>query len=510
MSSFASRRDFLRLLALLSLPLFHVRPPLLDSSGSSLSRKGPNFLIVLFDTLSARHMSLYGYNRETTPNLARFAERATVFHSHHAGGNYTTPGTASLLTGTYPWSHRALAELSEADPSFDRRNLFSLVPDSYHTVAYTHNLVAEVLLHQFHQDVDLLKYRKELALVDLPPSDKLLRNDYYAAMLGERVATSMLPGPPSTLFLSYATLKGRVEYVAALERGEYAGQYPRGLPELGDFYFRLEHAIDWITEQVPTLPQPFLAYYHLLPPHEPYRPRYDFIGIFDDSWKPPTKKEHFASDGISREVLIERRLGYDEYLAFTDAEFGRLIDALEQTGALDNTYVIVTSDHGQLMERGIHGHFTPALYQPLIHIPLLISRPELQQRQDVYTLTSCVDLLPTLLHLTGQAIPDWCEGQILPTFGGEEGSDDRTIFVVEAKSNSNFKPLTKATVAMIQGKHELIYSFGYPDHEDAYELYDLANDPEELEDLFTVRRSLAAELQAQLAEILRRVDQPYL
>jgi arylsulfatase A-like enzyme len=483
----------------------------LDYARSPQGREGPNFLIVLFDALSAQHMSLYGYNRDTTPNVARFAEKATVFHSHYAGGNYTSPGTASLFTGSYPWSHRAFPFASTVDPGFEQKNLFSLLPDSYSTAAYTHNFLAEVLLHQFRQDVDHLTYRRELTLADVGFSDRLFPNDYYVAGMAEEaglIRALTFPQEATTLYLSIAHKMRRRAIKSALE-GEYEELYPRGIPHHWDMIFRLEHAIDWIAEQMTTLPQPLLGYFQLLAPHDPYVPHRDFVDIFDDGWEPLTKEVHVLSRGNSREQLIENRRLYDEYLAFVDSEFGRLVDAMELAGVLDNTHVIFTSDHGEMFERGVLGHMTPTLYEPIIRVPLLISRPGSQRREDVYTSTSCVDLLPTILHLTGQAIPGWCEGQVLPTFGGDEVSDERTIFAVEAKNNGIHAPLTKGTIAMMQGGHKLIHYFGYPEYEDAYELYDLTNDPEELEDLFTSKRSLAAELQAQLAEELRRVNQPY-
>ncbi|UCG22784.1 MAG: sulfatase-like hydrolase/transferase, partial [Chloroflexota bacterium] len=91
-----SRRDFLKLLPLL--PLMKVSWPhiLPEERQLQQSPSGPNILVLVFDTLSASHMSLFGYDRQTTPNLARFAERATVFHRHQAAGNFTTPGTASI------------------------------------------------------------------------------------------------------------------------------------------------------------------------------------------------------------------------------------------------------------------------------------------------------------------------------------------------------------------------------------------------------------------------------
>ena len=87
----------------------------------------PNVLIFLFDALSARHMSLYGYVRETTSNLARFANRATVYHAHRSAGNFTTPSTASLWTGTYPWRHRAFNQGGLVASEYVQQNLLQLV-----------------------------------------------------------------------------------------------------------------------------------------------------------------------------------------------------------------------------------------------------------------------------------------------------------------------------------------------------------------------------------------------
>lgn len=292
--------------------------------------------------------------------------------------------------------------------------------------------------------------------------------------------------------------------------GEYANLYPRGLPRNYKSFYLLEHAIDGIRSLVSSSPRPFLGYFHLFPPHEPYRPRREFIGLFDDGWVPVAKEPRFFSKGESDEHLNQWWNEYDEYIAYTDAEFGRLYDFMEQTGLLDNTYVVFTSDHGQLIERGIHGHFTSVLYEPLIHIPLLISKPKQQQREDVYTPTSCVDVLPTLLHVTGQTIPDWCEGHVLPTFDDKEASSGRSIFALEAKRNPKHAPLTRGTVALVKDQYKLVHYFGYDGHEDEYELYDLVNDPEEMEDLYLSRKSVAADLQRGLGEKLREINQPYL
>jgi arylsulfatase A-like enzyme len=279
----------------------------------------------------------------------------------------------------------------------------------------------------------------------------------------------------------------------------------------GKLYYTLEQAIDAIQDVVSSARQPFVAYFHMYPPHFPYKTRHEFVNMFSDGWAPVAKEPNAFSAGIPDDHLNQLRREYDEFIAYADAEFGRLYDSLVQAGVLDNTYAIVTSDHGELFERGVWEHLTPLLYEPLIHIPLVISRPKQPQREDVYVPTTCVDLLPTLMHITGQVIPYWCEGKVLPGFDGLKGDNHRRdIFSVEAKINRAQAPLTQGTVALIKDQYKLIHYFGYDGIENAYELYDVVNDPEEVENLYLSRRSVATELQRGLSEKLQTVNELHL
>jgi len=240
---------------------------------------------------------------------------------------------------------------------------------------------------------------------------------------------------------------------------------------------------------------------HLFAPHEPYRPRTEFENRFKDNWKPVPKPESRFSDGHTNAALLSRRTNYDEYVANVDAEFGRLINSLTEKGILDDSIVVVTSDHGQLFERGVHGHSTPDLFDPVIHVPLLISVPGQTARQDVYSPTNHIDLLPTLLHLTGQEIPAWCAGKVLPGLGGVE-DPERALYSVEAKTNSAFASLSTVTVAIRRDNHKLIHYTGYG-FEPRFELYDMEADPEELIDLYPSAPSFAPKLRDELLASLK-------
>jgi uncharacterized sulfatase len=182
------------------------------------------------------------------------------------------------------------------------------------------------------------------------------------------------------------------------------------------------------------------------------------------------------------------------------------------SGALKNTWFVFTSDHGELFERGIFGHRTPALYQPVINIPLVIVEPGQEERRDVYSPTSAVDVLPTLLKVTGQEIPIWTEGEVLPPFSDTEPSLDRSVYAVEATKSEVTGPLHPASIMLVKGKYKLTAYLGYEETggNPVFELYDLESDPEELTDIYDAASSISRELQDELLAKVREVDKPYM
>ena len=347
-----NRRDILKLSGLSSLSLsqsyFSGSPLKLFQGGNK-----QNILIVVFDTLSAKNMSLYGYPRSTTPNILRIAQRGIVYHEHYAGGPYTTPGTASLLTGTYPWTHRAFRVQSQVAKEFENKNIFSLFED-YQRIAYTHNPVANTFLRQFLSSLDTYIPRQDLYLLEDYILEKLLINDYDTASIFKRQLYVQNDGDFYSLFLSNLLRKtDRFERQKQYLERKYAEEFPLGLPgELN--HFVLEDGIDAMQGTLLSLDSPYLAYYHFFPPHAPYTTRRDFFDAFNnDSYEPIKKPEHLFSQKNSWKALVKNRRAYDEFILYVDHEFGRLYDYLVSSGHLDNTWVIFTSDHGELFERGI-------------------------------------------------------------------------------------------------------------------------------------------------------------
>lgn len=448
-------------------------------------------IVVVFDAFSAYNISLYGYDRETTPNIARLAERATIYHNHYAGSNFTTFGTASLLTGTLPWTHRALQPNGTVSDDYVDSNIFAVFKD-YYRIAYSHNEWVNTLFDQFKEYIDEWIPREQLTLFS---SDRLLQklfpNDRDIASIGwVRNVKIQQEGYAYSLFLSRLISSLEEKYTAG-----YKLQFPRGLPTAqADGGFLLEHAVDWIVDRINSVPGPVFGYFHFLPPHDPYRTHQEFFGQFrNDGYKPIEKPlDVFAKDENENADVL--RQYYDEFILYVDREFGRMFDLLENTGQMENTILVLTSDHGEMFERGIAGHVTDSLYEPLLRIPLLIFEPGVTSRKDVYESTSAVDLLPTL-----------------PPYE-QNTSIDRNIYAVRSYNFESANPLLQASIAVIKGHYKLHYYFGYSEisGNDLVSLYDIKDDPEEMNDISQSQQEIASKMLSELKTKIKEVNKPYI
>jgi arylsulfatase A-like enzyme len=505
-----SRREFLK-----STAAFSLTPLMGKLTLANLRQQNtdsPNVIILLFDALSAANVSLYGYPRRTTPNLEKFAQNATVYHAHYAAGSYTTPSTASFLTGTYPWTHRVFHMYSPLARNVIGNNLLRSIGEdpAYFRFAYAQNLLADGLLHQLGEHLEGHVDSGSFSLINQTIHHALFKKDGFFGLKGvdDGLLSYQDKQPAGSLVFSLLNKLAMFTRYKVLSR-ELAASYPRGISSVIDnIHFTLEPVIDGTMDLLDGLPNPSIAYFHYFFPHAPYVANKEFVDIFlNDGWQPVEKAIHPLSSPLSPEFVLNMRRTYDEYVANIDAEFGRLLSHMQASGLLENSYLIVTSDHGEMFERGDVGHDSRLLYEPLIRIPLVVSKPRQQERQDIFTPTNTIDLLPTILHVTGHSVPDWCLGQILPGLGGVD-HPDRSMYAVYPFLNSANAPLYTATIAFIKGRHKLIYLRGY-EGGDRYEFYNLEDDPEELDDLYSVDNSVVQEMRAELEDKLDEVDRPY-
>jgi arylsulfatase A-like enzyme len=503
-----TRRDFLKLASLASLS--YLAAPLMHSPKGNLQGNLPNVIVLVFDAWSAENVSLYGYPRQTMPNLEAFAESAIVYHNHYSAGRYTTPGTASLLTGLYPWTHRAFLIGGGVIKQHEQKNIFALLAGRYSTLGYSQNKYADVFLSQFNAHLDTHTPRSAFNYENRDFYTSLFRNDSQVAFssFDDNIVRDNF-GYDASLFLG-PLLRTLHLYERKVDRSTYQRGYPFGLPETNAReYFSLRNVVDGTIDILRSLKTPTFAYLHFYPPHGPYRSTRKFNNSFKGSsaWEPAEKPLHPRSETkLKYSVLLAHRHRYDDYLASWDNEVARLFTFIRESGLYEDSYVIITSDHGEMFERGVSGHMTPLIYQPLIHIPLLISCPGQLEREDVYDHTSSVDIVPTLAWLTGLPIPGWAEGVPLPRLGGI-GDDQRSIYTVDAENNSAFKQMTRATISLTKGHHRLTY-YNYPDGQQ-FEFYDLDADPEELNDLYPSQPVEAMRMEEEMLQKLSEADHPF-
>jgi arylsulfatase A-like enzyme len=504
-----NRRDFLKLAG--ALPFGYAASRLMQPfAGFHRQDQPDNILILVFDAFSAHNISLYGYDRETTPNIARLAQRAIRYHNHYAGGNFTTPGTASLLTGVLPWTHRAINLKGNVLDRFMTQNVFGAFPVHYR-IAYSHNPLANRILMQFAGSIDQLIPRESLYLesYDTLVSTLFKNDDDISSISWIRAMKVNEEGVAYSLFLShlYETLQDK-------QIENLKSRFPRGIPSISQVNpYLLETAVNSVAERLQIVPRPFLGYYHFMPPHQPYRTSAGFYNSFkNDGFKAVEKPVDILAKQkrIASQPSLDRlRTEYDEFILYCDDEFDRLFNDLESAGILEDTWLILTSDHGELFERGIFGHDTKVLYQPVVRIPLMIFEPGRTEGMDIHTPTSAVDILPTLAHLTGQPSPAWIEGTILPPFAAADSN--RNLYAVQAiESNAN-APLDQVSISMVRDNFKLHYYRGYEETavEDIVKLFDLKSDPEEMDDLARTKSGTASELLNELKASLAEADKPF-
>jgi arylsulfatase A-like enzyme len=500
-----SRRDFLKLISLTPISIF-AHP--LSHLAASVNTGAPNIIIIVFDAWSASNVSLYGYPRQTMPNLERFVENATVYHNHFSAGTFTVPGTSSLITGLHPWSHRALQLGAGIIAEHVAHNIFSALSATHSTIGYAQNQLADQLLYQtdLHLDTHVpngsLHIQKNL-VYSAPLFNKDARMVY--ASFEDRIFQKGV-GYDASLFLGplyrLLTLRDRLHKTA-----KYGDNYPRGLPDTAEL-FVIDDVVDGAIKILKNIQMPTLAYLHFHPPHDPYTPTLEFFGKFAKGGLPPDKPIHPLSGKISKKSIRKQRGFYDEYMASWDNEVARLFQFLKESGLTQNSYIFMTSDHGELFERGELGHWTPLLYDPVVHVPLVVSRPGQKDREDIHTFTSSVDILPTAAHLSGNLIPAWSEGKLLPGLGGVD-DERRSVFSVDAKTNSSFIPLVNFSISVTRDHHRLAY-YNYPRQDyQKYEFYDLDTDPHELNDLYPSSPALAVDMQDELSQKIEDVNRPY-
>ncbi len=244
--------------------------------------------------------------------------------------------------------------------------------------------------------------------------------------------------------------------------------------------------------------QPFFMWLHLWDPH-------------DRMVLPPDEiLARFVTPGLAEDD--HKRAVYRAECYYMDAQFGRLLQALKQSGQYDDTVLVIVGDHGQGL--GQHDWWSHRLlYQEDLHVPLIVRVPGGPTGTTVPELVRTVDIYPTVLETIGLDAPAVIPGKSL--HGLMEGrpepprlayADQINKYDLVSAGISQRRPKDDLLYCAMDRTWKLIYRYSYPDES---ELYNLANDPRELNNLFGQQPAQVKRLKAILDECNGYVTAPF-
>ena len=244
---------------------------------------------------------------------------------------------------------------------------------------------------------------------------------------------------------------------------------------------------------------PWHLFVSFVGPHDPFDPPAEYAELYRDAAMPeaiamrPAGKPGWVQkrqQDIDAAELAFIRRQYCALITLIDEQIGLLIDALEARGMLDNTVIIFTSDHGEML--GDHGLFQKSLpYEPSTHIPLIAAGPGIDSGQTSQALVDMSDINPTICELAGLAP---ASGMDARSFAGLlSGGGEHRREIVSALGN--FRCLRDETHKFVQNVN------------DRDELYDLVDDPGETVNLAEDDADRAGQMRARLDSFFRRAWQ---
>jgi arylsulfatase A-like enzyme len=387
-----------------------------------------NVLVITVDTLRADHLGCYGYGKPTSPRLDAFAGDAVLFEQVFCQSPQTLPSHASIFTGMHPRTHKAISHESKVDKKL--------------------TTLAEVLAKRGYSTGAIISSHV------LDPK--------YGLDQG---------------FGSYSLIHHMVP-----DRKRQEMNRREEDPTTSE-------ALSWLGDNKQNR---FFLWIHWFHPHRPYAPPPRYREMFAGDYAGPAAEDQndWAMKMWRERVdlpeadLAYMRGLYDGEIAFTDVQVGRVLDALDSLGLAQNTIVVFTSDHGEILyEHEYYFGHDIALYDECTMIPLILRIPGLAAvRHRVGGLVQSIDIFPTILESLGLECPAEVEGKSLVPLarGTAEASVEcgfSETFPFPEKCPPRHAARTE-TAKMIWREE--------PSGEITKEYYDLAADPHESRNLWAV------------------------
>jgi choline-sulfatase len=301
--------------------------------------------------------------------------------------------------------------------------------------------------------------------------------------------SSPMPIGPYTHYLNDRGLLQRFyeDYCARKERGWILdASHDSVLPTdaFEDAYIG-RRAAQWLAQ----VPDDFPWYYFVsfVGPHDPFDPPTEYADHYGNADVPPAIQDDLEGKPAylrrrivpaSPEQVALTRRQYCAAIELIDDQIGLMLDALEQRGQLEDTYVVFTSDHGEML--GDHGLYTKSVpYDGAVHIPLLVSGPGIAGSRVSSALIELIDVHPTLCELANLPLQENVDARSFATVLEGEATNHRTDIVSAIR---HFCSIRTNRYAFIDNYNDLP------------ELYDLETDPHELENIAPQRPDLVRDL----------------
>jgi arylsulfatase A-like enzyme len=331
-----------------------------------------NVIIMGVDTLRPDHLSCYGYQRKTSPNMDRFAAGGVLFLHNVSQAPWTLPSFASLLTSLYPHQHGASTGLSQVRTGFPTLGSI-LIENGYATAAMVNSRV-------------------------LNPELRLDRGfEFYSP-----------PGPEPRL------------------ADEDTRQALAWIDQQTRPFFLFLHYFDPHEPYAP--PAPYDTLYD--PGYTGFLERKAFV--LQDEFPEVLSRNYERMDAATPRDWAHVNALYDGEITFTDVAIGEMVKGLEKRGLLKRTLLILIGDHGEEFyeHKGFgHGH---SLHSEVINVPLIFSLPgRIPSNKRVPDQTRTIDVMPTILDLLGIKTAARFEGtSLVPllTGGGRAAGHEGALF----------------------------------------------------------------------------------
>ena len=358
-----------------------------SSAGIATARQYPNIVFWASDGIEADHMSLYGYHRETTPNLDALESNMLIFDNAFSNAAQTTGAVTALLTGKHP----ARTKVFFPPQFLSQKDSYEHIPGVFKKLGY-YNIQVAVSWWADSAELNFVDGFDIVNEVRVSNFRRSIPFEFYGAF---QFLKALLERPEE-----------RVKHLLGLERmiNPYreVAPAPRRWPLITDVnrYEMLEDAFQSVSE-------PFFLHMHLNDSHG--------VRCIDQDCEYDLNRRKYSAS--HQAITSENRVDYyDDAVADSDRAFQKLIEFLRARKVLDNTIIVVYSDHS-------------AIHTLDRRIPLLIIFPKTSHRAGtrISTNAQLLDVGPTILDYLGIGVPDWMDGESLLT---TEQNPSRRIFGV--------------------------------------------------------------------------------